>query len=218
VLLRSLAARLLAPDGGVRRYVSVFVNDEDARQLGGAGAALRDGDELTIVPALSGGAGEGGEILPGCNGPRAPLDALAALAEESPAAEICGFVLAGGAGAAPALVPVRNAAADPARAFVMDAAEVLRVLRGAEATGQAVAAVYHSHVTGGAGLSAADAAGLTAGGGPVVPGAELWIAGVREGRAVEVRGYVWSRSGWTERFRRRGPFTRRESAAAADPA
>lgn len=213
----ALAGRLLAPDGGVRRYVSVFVNDEDVRQLGGGRAPLRDGDELSIVPALSGGAGEGREVVPGCAGPRAPLEVLAALAEESPTAEICGFVLAG-PGAARALVPVPNAAADPARAFAMDALEVLRVLRGAEASGQAVAALYHSHVTGSACLSPADAAGLTAGGGPLVPGAELWIAGVEEGRAVEVRGYGWSCAGWMERFRRRGPFTRRESAAAADPA
>jgi proteasome lid subunit RPN8/RPN11/molybdopterin converting factor small subunit len=208
-----LTARLLGPDGGPRRYVSVFVNDEDARQLGGVGAALADGDELTIVPAISGGAasapaGEASEAGEGATAQPA-LAAVAALAERSPGAEVCGFVLAGG-GAPAELVPVPNAAPEPARAFAMRPQDVLRVLRRADDEGRTVAAIWHSHVTGGACLSPADVAGLTVEGGPMIPDAELWIAGVEQGRAVEVRGYRWTGSGWTEGFRRRGPFTPRE--------
>jgi len=50
-----LGARLLAKDGALRRYVNVFVNDEDARHLGGAAAPVSDGDRLTLVPAIAGG-------------------------------------------------------------------------------------------------------------------------------------------------------------------
>src|SRR5512142_1166822 len=172
-----LAGRLLGPDGAPRRYVSVFVNDEDVRQLGGVDAVLADGDEVTIVPAISGGGGEAagapageGSGPPGPAGEGAPrlaaLHALAALAEASPAVEVCGFAL----GRELELVPVRNAAPDPARAFAMAPLDVLRVLRRAEAEGREVAAIWHSHPSGGAALSPVDAAELTAGAGPAVPG------------------------------------------------
>jgi molybdopterin synthase sulfur carrier subunit len=41
---------------GVRRFINVYVNDEDVRFLGGLDTALQDGDEVTIVPAIAGGA------------------------------------------------------------------------------------------------------------------------------------------------------------------
>lgn len=208
----ALAARMLGPDGRPRRYVSLFVNDEDVRQLGGADAPLSDGDELTVVPALSGGAGGGGDRAgDGARESSGPLSTVAALAEASPEAEICGFVLTGRNGAALEIVPVRNAAAEPDRAFAMAPADVLRVLRAAEAEGREVAAVYHSHLTGSARLSAADVSRLTVDGRPVIAGAELWIAGVEQGRAVEVRAYGWTGSGWAERSHCVGPFTSRES-------
>lgn len=45
----------LLDDRGVRRFINLFVNDEDARYLGGLDAPLRDGDSVTIVPAVAGG-------------------------------------------------------------------------------------------------------------------------------------------------------------------
>jgi len=47
--------RLCEEDGSLRRYVNIFVNDEDIRFLQGAKTRLKDGDELSIVPAISGG-------------------------------------------------------------------------------------------------------------------------------------------------------------------
>lgn len=41
--------------GEVRRFVNVYVNDEDIRFLDGTGTSLKDGDSLTIVPAIAGG-------------------------------------------------------------------------------------------------------------------------------------------------------------------
>lgn len=205
----ALAGRLLGPDGRPRRYVSLFVNDEDARLLGGVDAAVKDGDSLTIVPAISGGAPVVDAAVEEALLP--PLATVAALAEASPAAEVCGFVLGGLRGEPPVVVPVGNVAGDPARAFAMAPADVLLVLRTAEAEGRRIAALYHSHVTSGACLSAVDVAELTAGGQPLLPGAELWVAGLERGEAVEVRGYGWTEAGYAERFRRPGPFTRRES-------
>jgi len=46
---------LCRPDGGVQRFVNVFVNDEDIRFLGGAQYAFKDGDEVLLVPAIAGG-------------------------------------------------------------------------------------------------------------------------------------------------------------------
>ena len=50
-----LKERLLDDKGALRRYVNVFRNDEDIRGGQGLATALREGDRLTIVPALAGG-------------------------------------------------------------------------------------------------------------------------------------------------------------------
>jgi molybdopterin converting factor small subunit len=50
-----LRARLADDRGAAYPFVGYYVNDEDARYVGGFGAAVRDGDQLTIVPALAGG-------------------------------------------------------------------------------------------------------------------------------------------------------------------
>lgn len=43
-------------DGGeLRKFVNVYVNDEDVRFLGGLTAPLSDGDSVTILPAVAGG-------------------------------------------------------------------------------------------------------------------------------------------------------------------
>lgn len=41
--------------GAVRRHVNLFVNSDHIREVGGVDAALRAGDVLTILPAVSGG-------------------------------------------------------------------------------------------------------------------------------------------------------------------
>lgn len=49
-----IADRLLE-DGALRRFVNVYVNDEDVRFLGGLEAPLTDGDEVVVLPAVAGG-------------------------------------------------------------------------------------------------------------------------------------------------------------------
>jgi molybdopterin synthase sulfur carrier subunit len=51
-----LRARLITEDGGLHRFVNVYVNDEDVRFLGALDAKLNDGDSVTILPAVAGGA------------------------------------------------------------------------------------------------------------------------------------------------------------------
>lgn len=47
--------KLLDDKGALRRYVNLFRNDEDVRHAQGLGTAIKDGDRLTIVPAIAGG-------------------------------------------------------------------------------------------------------------------------------------------------------------------
>jgi len=48
----------LIKDGSLHRFVNVYVNDEDVRFLGSLEAKLSDGDTVTILPAVAGGAGD----------------------------------------------------------------------------------------------------------------------------------------------------------------
>ncbi|MGF1647384.1 MAG: MoaD family protein [Kineosporiaceae bacterium] len=43
-------------DGRLRRFVNVYVNDSDVRFTGGLDTPVTDGDEVTILPAVAGGA------------------------------------------------------------------------------------------------------------------------------------------------------------------
>jgi MoaD family protein len=45
----------IAEDGGLRRFVNVYVGEEDIRFLDGLDTAVSDGDEVTILPAVAGG-------------------------------------------------------------------------------------------------------------------------------------------------------------------
>ena len=51
-----LKGRLLTPEGGLHRFVNIYVNDEDVRFLGSLDAPVHDGDRVTILPAVAGGA------------------------------------------------------------------------------------------------------------------------------------------------------------------
>jgi molybdopterin synthase sulfur carrier subunit len=45
----------IAEDGGLRRFVNVYVQGEDIRFLDGLDTPVQDGDEVTILPAVAGG-------------------------------------------------------------------------------------------------------------------------------------------------------------------
>jgi molybdopterin synthase sulfur carrier subunit len=47
--------RICDESGKVRRFINVYVNDEDIRFLQGDATALKPGDEVSIVPAIAGG-------------------------------------------------------------------------------------------------------------------------------------------------------------------
>jgi|SRR5882672_11301552 MoaD family protein len=46
----------LIKDGSLHRFVNIYVNDEDVRFLGSLDAKVADGDNVTILPAVAGGA------------------------------------------------------------------------------------------------------------------------------------------------------------------
>ncbi len=50
-----LRERLVEEQGELRRFINIYVNQEDIRFLQGTGTALKDGDEVSIVPAIAGG-------------------------------------------------------------------------------------------------------------------------------------------------------------------
>ncbi|NVJ23008.1 MULTISPECIES: MoaD/ThiS family protein [Myxococcus] len=50
-----IGARLLDERGAVRRYVNVFLNEEDIRALRELDTPVKDADRLTLIPAMAGG-------------------------------------------------------------------------------------------------------------------------------------------------------------------
>ena len=50
-----LRQQLTAPDGKLRSFVNVYVNDDDARDKQGLATPVKDGDTVLIVPAIAGG-------------------------------------------------------------------------------------------------------------------------------------------------------------------
>lgn len=51
----ALKDRLFDEAGQPRRFINLFVNDEDIRFLDGVETAVKDGDSLAIIPAVAGG-------------------------------------------------------------------------------------------------------------------------------------------------------------------
>ncbi|CAB4965018.1 MAG: molybdopterin synthase sulfur carrier subunit [Actinobacteria bacterium] len=45
----------IVDDAGLRRFVNIYIDDEDVRFLGGLEATLSDGCSVTILPAVAGG-------------------------------------------------------------------------------------------------------------------------------------------------------------------
>ena len=45
----------LIENGDLRRFVNVYVNDEDVRFIGGLEAEISDGDQVVVLPAVAGG-------------------------------------------------------------------------------------------------------------------------------------------------------------------
>jgi sulfur-carrier protein len=50
-----LKGKLRGPQGEIRRFVNIYVNDNDVRLLNGTTTPVSDGDEVTIIPAVAGG-------------------------------------------------------------------------------------------------------------------------------------------------------------------
>jgi molybdopterin synthase sulfur carrier subunit len=48
-------SQLFAEDGGLNRYVNVYLNDEDVRVLEGLDTGVSEGDTIVILPAMAGG-------------------------------------------------------------------------------------------------------------------------------------------------------------------
>lgn len=53
-----IKARLCEENGNIRRFINVYVNEEDIRFLQGPSTPLKAGDEVSIVPAIAGGASD----------------------------------------------------------------------------------------------------------------------------------------------------------------
>lgn len=47
--------RICDPDGSIRRFVNVFLGDEDIRFLSGTDTPVEDGASMSIIPAVAGG-------------------------------------------------------------------------------------------------------------------------------------------------------------------
>ena len=57
----ALAKNVKDENGKLRRFINVYVNDEDIRFLGGEAHEFEDGDEVMLIPSIAGGSCANGE-------------------------------------------------------------------------------------------------------------------------------------------------------------
>ena len=50
-----ITKNVIADDGGLHRFINVYVNDEDVRYLGSLETPVEEGDTVSILPAVAGG-------------------------------------------------------------------------------------------------------------------------------------------------------------------
>jgi sulfur-carrier protein len=51
----ALATQIKDEQGKLRRFINIYINDEDIRFLGGDAYAFQDGDEVMLIPSIAGG-------------------------------------------------------------------------------------------------------------------------------------------------------------------
>jgi molybdopterin synthase sulfur carrier subunit len=51
----ALSTQIKDEDGKLRRFINIYVNDEDIRFLGGDTYSFQDGDEIMLIPSIAGG-------------------------------------------------------------------------------------------------------------------------------------------------------------------
>lgn len=49
--------RVYDENGQLRRFINIYVNEEDIRFMDGESSSVKDGDEVSIIPAIAGGTG-----------------------------------------------------------------------------------------------------------------------------------------------------------------
>lgn len=53
---KGIRERICDNDGQIRRFINFYLNDEDIRFMGNQDTPVKDGDQISIVPAIAGGA------------------------------------------------------------------------------------------------------------------------------------------------------------------
>jgi molybdopterin synthase sulfur carrier subunit len=51
----ALSTQIKDEQGKLRKFINIYINDEDIRFLGGDGYAFQDGDEVMLIPSIAGG-------------------------------------------------------------------------------------------------------------------------------------------------------------------
>lgn len=51
----ALGTQIKDEHGKLRRFINIYVNEEDIRFLGGEGYSFQDGDEVMLIPSIAGG-------------------------------------------------------------------------------------------------------------------------------------------------------------------
>jgi sulfur-carrier protein len=52
----ALSTQIKDENGKLRKFINIYINDEDIRFLGGDGYAFQEGDEVMLIPSIAGGA------------------------------------------------------------------------------------------------------------------------------------------------------------------
>ena len=134
-------ARVVDDAGQLRTYVNVYIGDTDARASGGLAAAVPEGAEVMVIPAMAGGATAPAELLAL---PEAIREAIVEHAREAGRLECCGLIAARD-GVPTRTIRCANVAATPSVRYRIDPREQLAAFRSMDTAGEELFGIYHSH-------------------------------------------------------------------------
>lgn len=210
--------RICDENGNIRRFVNIYLNEEDIRFLDGVATKVKDGDTVSIIPAIAGG--RQAILTLTLTLTKSAFEEVSRHAQETYPEECCGIILSGKSDKSDASGDLDQSeqsgeivdivyrcdniqnklhAEDPQKhprdatiAYYMDPNQLLKILNEAEKKSLKIKAFYHSHPRHEAYFSTEDKARALAWDEPLYPDTAYLVTSVYDRKVKAMRAFAWN--------------------------